>query len=129
MIKQDTWDCLRRVPSSPITTDTKNKLLLLAITTNEDLFEFGWALTQWVKTWKNSNLKRVCVCFAWLSQRLKSTFFEIFPSLRRVLFGDPLHKKVSKNIDFSLWGKQCIVLAKMDFFPRFSPLCPDEIIM
>ena len=44
-----------------------------------------------------------------LPQRLKSTSFEIFSS----------PKFFSKNIDFSHWGKQCII----EFFPRFSSLC------
>ena len=50
-----------------------------------------------------------------LRQRLKLTFFEIFSSLK-VPFGDPLLEKVSKNVDFSLWGKHCIVLPKWTFF-------------
>ena len=50
-----------------------------------------------------------------LPQRKKSTFFEIFSSLR-VFFGDPPLIFFSKNIDFSLWGKHCIVLPKWTFF-------------
>ena len=47
-----------------------------------------------------------------LPQRLKSMLFEIFSSLR-VPFGHPPFEKISNNIDFSLWGKQCICPAKM----------------
>ena len=36
--------------------------------------------------------------------------------------------KVSKNIEFSLWDKQCC-LAKIEFFPRFSSLCITKIVM
>ena len=72
---------------------------------------------QWAKTWKKSNFKSV---FEWLHnllpQRIKSTFlFFIFSSLG-VLSGDPLLEKISKNVDFSLWDKQCIVLPKWTFF-------------
>ena len=47
-----------------------------------------------------------------LPQRLKSTLFEIFSTLQ-VPFGHPPFEKISNNIDFSLWGKQCIIPAKM----------------
>ena len=50
-----------------------------------------------------------------LPQRLKSTFSEIFSSLW-VAFGDRPLENFSKNIDFSLWGKQCIFLPKWTFF-------------
>ena len=48
-----------------------------------------------------------------LPQRLKSTFFEKilsegFPK------GTRRQKQISKNIDFSLWGRQCIVPWKWD---------------
>ena len=50
-----------------------------------------------------------------LPQRLKSTLFEIFSH-----YADPFvtaqFEKISKNVDFSLWGKQCIVLPKWTFF-------------
>ena len=59
---------------------------------------------------------------AWLPQRLKSKFFEKFSSLQ-VPFGDPPLKFFSKIVDFNLWGKQCIVLPKWAFPPRFSSLC------
>ena len=52
-----------------------------------------------------------------LPQRLKSTFFEKISSLQ-VPFGDPRLEKISKNVDFSLCGKHCIVLLmpKWTFF-------------
>ena len=46
--------------------------------------------------------------------RLKSTFFKKFSSLRWPL-RDRSIKKKSKNVDFSLRGKQCIVLPKWTF--------------
>ena len=49
---------------------------------------------------------------AWLPQRLKSMLFEIFSTLR-VTFGHPPFEKISNNVDFRLWGKQCICPAKM----------------
>ena len=51
---------------------------------------------------------------AQLPQRLKSMFFEILYSIR-VSFRDPPLENFSKSIDFSLWGKQCIVLPKCIF--------------
>ena len=49
------------------------------------------------------------------AQRLKSTFFEkkfFTPGLLRGSFT----RKITKNVDFSLWGKHCIVLTKWTFF-------------
>ena len=40
--------------------------------------------------------------------------FFFFNSLRAP-FGDPPIEKISKNVDFSLWGKQCILLPKWTF--------------
>ena len=51
-----------------------------------------------------------------LPQRLRSMFFENFSSLQ-FSFGDPLLENFSKNVDFSLSGKQCIVLPKQIFPP------------
>ena len=45
-------------------------------------------------------------------QRLNSTFLEKFSSSIRVSFGDPSLEIFSKNVDFSLSGKQCIVLKR-----------------
>ena len=56
--------------------------------------------------------KNVFWVVARLPQRLKSTLFEIF-SILRVPFGHPPFEKISNNVDFSLWGKQCICPAKM----------------
>ena len=55
-------------------------------------------------------------CHAWCC-----TMSCIF-SLLQVSFEDSPLKKISKDVDFRLWGKQCIVLPIMDFFPRFSPI-------
>ena len=55
-------------------------------------------------TWKCQKM-----CFwvvAWLPQRLKSMFFEIF-SHSAGPFGAAPFEKISHNVDFSLWGKQC----------------------
>ena len=49
---------------------------------------------------------------AQLPQRLKSMLFELFSTFW-VPFGHHLFKIFSNNIDFSLWGKQCICPAKM----------------
>ena len=46
----------------------------------------------------------------------------------RILFGDPQLEEISKNIDFSLRGKQCIVLTKWTFFPHFSSLCGQMLL-
>ena len=43
---------------------------------------------------------------------VKSTLFEIFSTLR-VLFRHPPFEKISNNVEFSLWGKQCICAVKM----------------
>ena len=59
----------------------------------------------------HENVKK-CVlggCTAQLPQRLKSTCFEIFSSLHSIPF-----ERISKNVDFSLWSKQCIVQRKWD---------------
>ena len=72
-------------------------------------------------TKKNSTIKCVLVV-AWLPQRLKSRFFEIFLHSWFPLGPAPGHpiNFFSKNVDFSLWGKQCILLRRrmpyMDFF-------------
>ena len=58
------------------------------------------------------NVKKYSHVVARLPQRLKSTLFEIFSTLR-VPFGHPPFEKISNNVDFSLWGKQCICPAKM----------------
>ena len=55
-----------------------------------------------LKWGKNSNFK--CV-FGWL-ERIKSIFFEIFSSLQVSSSGGHPLEKMSKNVDFSLWGKQ-----------------------
>ena len=52
----------------------------------------------------------------------KSTFFEIF-SHSTGAFGTVLLENFSKNVDFSHWGKQCIVLPKWTLFPCFILLC------
>ena len=70
---------------------------------------------EWVETRKKFQFQMCVWVVARLRQRLKLTFFEIFSSLK-VPFGDPLLEKVSKNVDFSLWGKHCIVLPKWTFF-------------
>ena len=67
---------------------------------------------------KKSNFKCMfgcgCTCNAQLPQKLKSTFFFKKNSLQ-VPFGDPRLEKISENVDFSLCGKQCIVLPKWTF--------------
>ena len=59
------------------------------------LYKYDWA-----KTWKKVHFGRTMHC---LPQRLKSTFLEIFSSR-----GSPKRmrseEKISKNVDFSLWG-------------------------
>ena len=57
------------------------------------------------------NVKKYSHVVARLPQRLKSTLFEIFSTLQ-VPFGHPPFEKISNNVDFSLWGKQCICLVK-----------------
>ena len=64
-----------------------------------------------LKRGKNVHFGRTMHC---LPQRLKSTIFEIFHSLR-VPFGNPPLENISKMLIFSLWGKQCIVLPKWTF--------------
>ena len=59
------------------------------------------------------NVKKYSHVVARLPQRLKSTLFEIF-SILRVPFRHPPFKKISNNVDFSLWGKQWIVPQKWD---------------
>ena len=61
--------------------------------------------------------------FARLPQRLKLMFFKknfFTPGPLWVedsqSFGNPPLEFFSKNVDFSLWGKQCIVLTKWTFF-------------
>ena len=63
--------------------------------------------------------------FGWVVARLrpqsktKINFLENCSSPPRVLpFGHPILEKISKNVDFSLWSKQCciIVLPKWTFF-------------
>ena len=56
---------------------------------------------------------------AWLPQSLKWTFFEIFSTLQISFRTGTLHSKKfqKKPVEFSFWGKQCIVL------PHFSSLC------
>ena len=64
--------------------------------------------------WSHLKMSKNVFCVvARLPQRLKSMFFEIFSSLRWPL-RDSFVRKFSKNIDFSLWGKQCIVPRKWD---------------
>ena len=69
---------------------------------------------QWAKTRKKLQFQMCVWVVTRLPQRLKSTFF-VFYSLR-VPFGDPPLEKFSKNVDFTLWGKQCIFLPKGSFF-------------
>ena len=64
-------------------------------------------------SWFWSHLKKYSHVVARLPQRLKSTLFEIFSTLR-VPFRHPPFEKISNNVDFSLWGKQCIVPQKWD---------------
>ena len=52
-----------------------------------------------------------------LPQRLKPTFFEILSSLRVSFIQGCSTRKISKNVEFSLSGKQCIVL------PKWTMLC------
>ena len=66
---------------------------------------------QWGKTWKNSNSK--CVFGRFLN------FF--YPS--RFHSGTLHSKKFQKNIDFSLWGKQCIIVQPKWTFFRFLAHC------
>ena len=49
-----------------------------------------------------------------LSQRLKSTFFEMFSHSAGLLRGTPW-EKFSKNVDLSLWGKQWHCPIKLHF--------------
>ena len=71
------------------------------------------------------NVKKYSHVVAWLPQRLKSTFIEIFSS------GGPpkgtwSEEKISKNVDYSLWGNRAttqIHIWNWIFFPRFSSLC------
>ena len=58
------------------------------------------------------NVKKYSHVVARLPQRLKSTLFEIF-SILQVPLGHPPFEKISNNVDFSLWGKQCICPTKM----------------
>ena len=64
---------------------------------------YMWFLQFW------SHFRRTTHC---LPRRLKSTLFEIFSTLW-VPFGHPPFEKISNNVDFSLWGKQYIIPAKM----------------
>ena len=65
---------------------------------------------------------QMCVLVvAQLPQRLKAMFLKKNSSFR-VPFGYPTLEKISKNVDFSLCDKQCIVMPKWTFF-RVLPHC------
>ena len=53
------------------------------------------------------------VVAARLPQRLKINVVWFFSTLLLVPFGHLSYEKISNNVDFSLWGKQCICPAKM----------------
>ena len=59
-----------------------------------------------------------------ITSKTKINVFEIFSSLR-YSFGDSPLEKISKNVDFSLWGKKCIVLPKWTFFLVLAHWAPD----
>ena len=53
--------------------------------------------------------------YIWVVARLPQCFLEFFSSPYWPLQNRSA-RKISKNIDFSLWGEQCIVLTKWTFF-------------
>ena len=100
------------------------KVLLHAARRDATMRRYLWINnTQWAKMRKKVYFGRTMHCLG----KAKINIFWIFFSSSHVPFGDPLLEKFSKNVDFSLWGKQCIVLPKIDFFPRFSSLCNNHI--
>ena len=70
----------------------------------------SWA--PWAKTRKKVRFGRTMHC---LPQRLKSMFFEKHSSRGSFRIRDPPLENISKNVDFSLWSKQCIGLPKWTF--------------
>ena len=79
-------------------------------------------VAQWAKT-----LKKIPIwMFGWLHEyfaKAKINVFWIVFFTLVFLRGPSTQFFFSKNIDFSLWGKQCIADPKLQFFQHFSSLC------
>ena len=93
------WECLKASPPSQLT-----------------VFKFCTLLYDELKPGKNSNLPRETMCFTckWV---IRSMISELF-SEWKVPFST--WKYFSKNIDFSLWGKQWIVAPYYTVFSIFQ---------
>ena len=55
------------------------------------------------------------ICVWIVAYMITSTFLENFSSLQVSFFGDPPLESISKNVDFGLLDKQCIVLPQWIF--------------
>ena len=63
----------------------------------------------------------MCVITVWVVAQTKINVFWNFFFTPGPLW-EPFTWKSLKNVNFSLWGKPCIVLPEWIFFPRFGPL-------
>ena len=91
---------------------SKQGLLHSSYITKSFLKKMLYYNSQWAKTRKKVHFGRTVHC---LSQRLTSMFFEKISECMVPLKGNRSEENFSKNVDFSLWGKQCIVLPNWTF--------------